>query len=286
MTATDASGTHSGHRAAPADPAVRAHTAGRPGEARWVRAVGRVGIASRGVVYLLLGYLAFDIAIHGNSPAQTNGVGALRELEARSGGTLLLGILAAGLACYAAWRLFTSLIGPGGAVARLSSLVVGVIYAVLCVQAVELASGGSAKGGASSNPGPWVARVMRWPGGMVTIEVVGAVVIGAGLGLGAWGLFRRYQKKLAIERLGRRWQPLVKLLGGYGDLARGALVVLIGVYLVEAALESNASKAKGVDQTLLSLVHHPFGALAIGVISVGLVSCGIFGFFDARLRRL
>ena len=48
--------------------------------------VGRIGIASRGVIYLLLAYLAFDIARHGSAPAQTSSTGALQELEARTGG--------------------------------------------------------------------------------------------------------------------------------------------------------------------------------------------------------
>jgi hypothetical protein len=50
----------------------------------WVRTVGRIGIASRGVIYLLLAYLAFDIARHGSAPTQTSSTGALQELEART----------------------------------------------------------------------------------------------------------------------------------------------------------------------------------------------------------
>ena len=44
---------------------------------------GRIGMASRGVIYLLLAYLAFDVARHGSAPTQTSSTGALQELEAR-----------------------------------------------------------------------------------------------------------------------------------------------------------------------------------------------------------
>ncbi len=252
----------------------------------WVRAAGRIGIASRGVIYLLLAYLAFDIARHGSAPTQTSSTGALQELEARTGGTLLLVVLAIGLSCYAAWRLFDVVTGANGTIRRVSSLVVGIIYGVLCVRAVELVVGHSASGGASSNPEPWVARVMGWPGGTAAIEVAGAGLVAAGVGLAGWGLFRRYDKNLALERVSRPWQTAIRTVGGFGDVARGTLIVLFGVYLISAAVTSNPAQAKSVDQTLRNLVHHPFGALAIGAIALGLLSFGIFSFCDARLRRL
>ena len=127
---------------------------------------------------------------------------------------------------------------------------------------------------------------MGWSGGTVAIEVAGAVLVGGGIALAAWGLLHRYDKHLALERLSRPWQKAVKVLGGFGDLARGSLLALIGAYLIEAAATSDPARAKSIDQTLRTLVHHPFGALAIGAIALGLLSFGIYSFFDARLRRL
>ena len=256
------------------------------GASTWVRTAGRIGIASRGVIYLLLGYLAFDIARHGHAPTQTSSTGALQEVQARAGGKLVLVVLAIGLGCYAAWRLFDAVTGANGAIKRVSSLVVGLVYGVLCFKAVELVAGGSASGGASSNPEPWVAKVMRWSGGTVAIEVAGAGLVVAGVGLGIWGVFHRYDKSMALERVSRPYQRAIRILGGFGEVARGVLVALFGVYLIAAGATSDPTHAKSVDQTLRALVHHPFGALAIGAIALGLVSFGVFSFFDARLRRL
>ena len=252
----------------------------------WLRTVGRIGIASRGVIYLLLAYLAFDIARHGSAPAQTSSTGALQELEARTGGKLLLVVLAIGLGCYAAWRLFDAFAGANGAMRRVLALAVGIIYGILCVRAVELLAGHSASGGASSNPQPWVAKVMGWSGGTLAIGLAGAGLVAAGLGLAGWGLFHRYDKNLALERVSRPWQMAIRILGGFGDVARGSLVALFGVYLIAAGVTSNPAQAKSVDQTLRALVYHPFGALAIAVIAFGLLAFGFFSFFDARLRRL
>ena len=256
------------------------------GAPSWVGTVGRIGIASRGVIYLLLAYLAFDIARHGSAPTQTSSIGALQELEARTGGKLLLVVLAVGLGCYAAWRLLDVVTGANGPMRRVSSLAVGIIYGVLCVRAVELVGGHAASGGASSNPQPWVAKVMGWSGGTVAIEVAGAGLVVAGAGLAAWGLFHRYDKNLALERVSRPWQMAIRILGGFGDVARGSLVALFGVYLIAAGVTANPAQAKSVDETLRALVYHPFGALAIGVIALGLLAFGFFSFFDARLRRL
>ena len=261
---------------------------GRHDERGWVRIAGRVGIASRGVIYLLLAYLALDIARHGSAPTQTSSTGALQELESRSGGKFLLVVLAVGLGCYAAWRLFDAVTGSsrGGAARRISSFSVGMIYAALCVRAVQLVAGHPTSGGASSNPEPWVAKIMGWSGGTVAIEMAGAVLLGAGVGLGAWGLLHRYEKSLALERISHPWRTTVKILGGFGNLARGSILILVGVYLIEAAVTADPAQAKSVDQSLRTLVHHPFGALALGAIALGLLSFGIFSFFDARLRRL
>lgn len=256
-------------------------------EARgWVCTVGRIGIAARGVIYLLLAYLAFDIARHGSAPTQTSSTGALQELESRTGGKLLLVVLAIGLGCYAVWRLFDVVTGTNGAVRRLSSLAVGIIYGVLCIRAAELVAGHSASGGASSNPEPWVARIMGWPGGTLAIEVAGGGLVAAGVGLAAWGLLHRYDKNLDLERVSRPWQRAIRILGGFGDLARGSLIALFGVYLIAAGVTSNPAQAKSVDQTLRALVHHQFGALAIEVIALGLFAFGVFSFFEGRLRRL
>jgi hypothetical protein len=252
----------------------------------WVRTVGRVGIASRGVIYLLLAYLAFDIARHGSAPTQTSSTGALQELESRAGGKLLLLLLAIGLGCYAGWRLFDAVVGQTGAIKRLSSLAVGIVYGFLLVRAAMLLDGHSTGGGASSNPEPWVATIMRWSGGTVAIELAGGVLLAAGVGLAGWGFLRRYEKTLALERLSQRWQTAVKVLGGLGDLARGCLLSLLGVYLIEAAVTANPAQAKSVDQALRALVHRPFGALAIGAIALGLLSFGMFSLIEARLRRL
>jgi uncharacterized membrane protein YidH (DUF202 family) len=252
----------------------------------WVHAIARAGIASRGVIYLALAYLAFDIARHGSAPTQTTSTGALQEVRSRPGGTALIVVLAFGLACYGSWRLLDALTQRRGAAKRVSSFVIAVVYFGLCAQAVRLISGQASNNGASSNPVPLVAKVLRWSGGPAIVEVTGVVLVGAGAALAIWGIVHRFEKDLALERIGRKTQQLVKVLGGMGDAARGFLVILVGIYLIKAGFASNPNQAKSVDESLKALVHHPYGAIAIGLVALGLLCFAFYSFFDARLRRL
>ncbi len=117
---------------------------------------------------------------------------------------------------------------------------------------------------------------------MVAIYVIGAALLGAGVGLGVWGVFHRYEKSLAMERVSAPWRATIKVLGAFGDLARGSVLVLVGLYLIEAAVTADPAQAKSVDQALRTLVHHHFGALALGAIALGLLSFSLFSFADAR----
>ena len=252
----------------------------------WVQAMGRIGIGSRGVIYFILAYLAFDIARHGRAPAQATSTGALEEVGHRSGGSALLVVLAVGLGCYAIWRLFDAAVGNEGAVKRLGSLAIAIIYCGLLARAIELAAGHQASGGTSANPQPLVVKVLGWPAGREIVGVGGAAFVGAGVGLGLWGLLHRYSKSLALERVSRGWRRMIRTLGALGDIARGFILALVGAYLIGTAASGNSSQAKGVDQALKALVHHPYGALLIGFVALGLLCFGGYSFFDAGLRRL
>ncbi len=252
----------------------------------WIQTMARIGIGTRGVIYVILAYLSFDIARHGRAPAQANSTGALEEVGHRIGGPALLIVLAFGLGSYAIWRLFNAATSREGAVKRIGSLAIAVIYFGLLARAIELATGQSTSGGASSNPEPLVVRVLRWPAGKEIVGVGGAALVTAGVGLGLWGIIHRYSKSLALERLSRGWRRTVRTLGSLGDLARGFLLALVGVYLISTAATGNPSQVKGLDQALKALVHRSYGVIVIGSVALGLLFFGLYSFFDARLRRL
>ena len=74
--------------------------------------LARAGIATRGVIYAIIGVLAIKLAF-GSGGKTTNQQGALAEIAKQPFGKALLILTAIGLAGYAIWRLVRAAIGHG-----------------------------------------------------------------------------------------------------------------------------------------------------------------------------
>src|SRR3954465_260589 len=66
--------------------------------------LARLGYAARGIVYVIVGFLALLAAL-GPGGATTDSKGALQSLIAKPFGTLLLARVAIGLVFFAGWRI-------------------------------------------------------------------------------------------------------------------------------------------------------------------------------------
>jgi MFS family permease len=77
------------------------------GSNTWVERMARLGLTAKGVVYLLLGILAFmaafEMGSRRNDEADSNGV--LLFIREWPGGTWFLGMLILGLLSFSAWRV-------------------------------------------------------------------------------------------------------------------------------------------------------------------------------------
>ena len=73
----------------------------------WLRAGSRFGLACRGTVYLLVGYLALRLAlaVHGRTGAPASSAGAVQVAVSPAWGRIPLVLLVAGLAAYALTQL-------------------------------------------------------------------------------------------------------------------------------------------------------------------------------------
>jgi uncharacterized protein DUF1206 len=71
----------------------------------WVRVLGRMGYAASGIVFVVTGALLMIAALHSN-PAEARGLGgALAAIQAKSYGSALLAIVAAGLFAFGAFGI-------------------------------------------------------------------------------------------------------------------------------------------------------------------------------------
>jgi len=259
----------------------------------WAETLERFGFVAKGIVYFIIGLLAGRAAI-GDGGATTDRSGALHAIYDQPFGKLLLTVVAIGLLCYALWSWIRAAYDPErkgsdakGVVTRLSYVVIGFSYAALAIASLQLVLG-TGSGGKSSDTTTrdWTARLLDLPFGPLLVAVVAAVVAG----LGGYQLYRAYkasfEKHLSLSGLSTRTREIVVALGRGGYAAQGVVFIIIGVFLLVAAIHHNASKARGVGGALAELTHQSYGHVLLGIVALGLMAFGLFALVEARWRRL
>ncbi len=253
-------------------------------------ALGRPGLAARAVVYLVLAVLTFDIAFDRSSPTRATGGGALADVVRQPGGRALLTLLSLGLLCYASWRVMQAVgrdaSGGTSGWKRLGWAAIALVYVGLLYQAVHILLGRPGSGGPSNHPVSAAARVLAWSGGPLWLGLAGAAMVVGGAVLGVWGVARDHREELTAHRPDRRVASGARLLGAFGNVTRGALVVAIGIYLLLAATTDDPLHVRSLDTVLLTTAHQPAGPVWLGLAATGLVAYAAFSAVEARHRRL
>ncbi len=251
--------------------------------------MARLGYGARGIVYCLVGGLALLAAF--GSGGQTGGSrSALQSLLSQPFGKAWLVLIALGLFGFAAWRIVEALTDADHRGSewkalgiRAAHLVSGGIYAGLAVFALNLAFGSAGGGGEDQAAQSWTAWLMAQPFGQWLVGLVGVGVAAAGLGFIWKGWRGDVMMRLALPSGAGRW---VLPLGRLGYAARGVVFVLLGGFLILAALHSNSSEVHGLGGALQSLQAQPFGWILLGIVAAGLFAFGVFGLVQARYRHL
>ena len=250
----------------------------------------RAGLATRGVVYVLIGVLALKLAL-GDGGKATNQQGALQTIGQQPFGTVLLILVAIGLAGYACWRLLRAAIGRGpegsdDAKARIDGLVSGIAYAGLAVTAVKILAGSGGGGGGASDPDKATGGVLGWPGGTWLVALVGAIIIGVGLEQGYKAVKKKFLEDSKTGEMSYRVRRWFTALGVAGYLARMVIFTLIGYFLIKAAIDYDPDEAIALDGALAHLGQTSYGPVLLGVVAAGLVCFGVYSIADARFRRV
>lgn len=263
-------------------------TARRASDSPAARALARAGLTARGVLYILIGWVAILVAL-GQTSRQADQQGALQLLAAQPYGLISLWLLGIGFAGYALWRLSEAAFGVTGeqnsAGARLKSLGRAVVYAFFAYLTFKIISGAGG-GNQTRKQQDVTATVMHHAGGRWLVGLVGLVVVIAGLVLVADGIRRKFLKYLRLSQASPRTRRVVKWLGIIGTASRGAVFALAGVLVIEAAATYKPSKAGGIDKALLTLRNQPFGEFLLILAALGLITFGIYGLCEARWRKV
>lgn len=252
--------------------------------------VARLGFAARGLVYILIGWLALDAAISGHEAADNQG--ALGSLADTQLGRIILAFCALGFAGYAFWRLTEAVMDPADRSQTLkgrferaayvasagANISLSIIAGKLAFQQARAQSGSPGDESAQS----WSAWLLAQPGGVPLLILVGLLLFATA----AAQAIKAYKARFD-ELNGQVPAPdYVRWIGRLGYGARALVFATIGWLLISAALNYQPEQAGGLGEALDKMRTQPKGAVILGIVGIGLGLFGIFSLLEARFRNL
>jgi hypothetical protein len=262
-------------------------SARRASNSQAAHVLARAGLTARGVIYILIGWVAVLVAL-GKSSREADQSGALQLLAGKSYGLVSLWLLAIGFAAYALWRLSEAAFGvtgeKPGAGPRLKSLARAVVYAGFAYLTFTVIAGKAHS--QSGRQQDVTATAMQHPAGRVLVGIVGLVIVACGVVLVVEGARKKFMKYLQTARMSAKVRRGVKMLGMTGTIARGVVFALVGVLVIDAAVTHKAAESGGIDKALLTLRNQPFGEFLMLLAALGLLVFGIYGLCEARWRKV
>jgi multisubunit Na+/H+ antiporter MnhC subunit len=250
-----------------------------------VTKVGRFGVAGLGVVYLLVAWLAAQVALGGSDKSADN-TGALKELAENSFGTVLLAVLAVAFAAYAVWQVIQAAADfhhvtddRKRTLKRVAAVAKALIGVALSISSFRLVAGSGQKD-SSEQQKDLTARLLGAPGGQALVVVIGVAVVA----FAAFLAYRAWTRSF-LEKLDRRPSHRVELLGVAGYLARAVVFGVLGVLVVVAGLRDEASRSRGLDAALKTLADQPYGTALLLATALGLAAFGVYELITARHAR-
>ena len=220
----------------------------------------------------------------------------MQEAVAPAWGRATLVLLVAGLAAYALTQLIEAVFRPSRATGamgawrqRAVSLWGCLLYLVFCLSTARLLAGTPAKQTAASEQlqdTDVIAVLLRTGWGRALLVLAGVLAVVAGVEIGRRSVRLDFRERFTAERMPRALAVLTRALGGVGCVARAIVVVLVGVFVVKAAVLSSAKQAKGLDAVFRSVAGSACGSWLLALLASGLLCYGLYCLIEARYRDL
>lgn len=250
----------------------------------WFERLVRVGLASYGIVHLLIGWLALQLAF-GDSSGAPDQEGALHQIAAEPYGEVLLWVIAVGLFAMAAWQAIEAFVGHSGrdnpkrTFKRVTSGGKALIYTALALSSAKTALQSKSK---SASKDSMTAKLMDLPLGRFLVLAVGLVIVGVGVALIVKGAKKKFKRDLEARATSGPSGSTVVRLGQVGYIAKGVSLGVVGGLFVWAAATYDADKAGGLDVALRKLLDTGVGPWLLALVAAGIVCFGAFCFAWAR----
>jgi hypothetical protein len=256
-------------------------------ERKSIEKLAQVGLIAKGIVYVLVGFIAFFAAFNiGNRSENVSQDSAFSFVEDLPAGNLLLWALAVGLLCYSAWRMIQTFRKSDGeqikTAKRFRYFFSGLAYLLLTFSVVRFALDQGSGGGDKNQK--MAGEMMTKPFGTWLVLIAGLIFAAVGIYQIWYGLSEKYKKHVQSFNLHTAASTLLLRSGKIGYVARGVVWLLISYMLTRAGLHHNSSEAGSTDKAF-QILENSMGPYIAGVLGLGLVAYGIFSFIRARYDR-
>src|SRR4051812_6794428 len=189
----------------------------------------------------MIGVIALKIAF-GSSGTQADRRGALHTLTTSTFGKVVVVVAAVGFLGYALWRLTEAVWGhrdDDGAKRfgkRAVSLFRAGLYGWFAISAILLVAGANTSGSDKTSR-TWTAGLMGQPYGRYVVIAAGIGFFGVGAALVWRGVTTKFEEKLKVSEMSHGMRRAVESIGLAGNIARGVVFGIVGIFLVIAAGE-------------------------------------------------
>jgi hypothetical protein len=262
--------------------------------------LARVGVAARGVVFLILGYLVVRIAFGALGSSSTrhsaSGPGVAQAIAAQPGGRFVLVLLGAGLLLYAAFSALDAILHHddeddpakrwGNRFVSAAGVVVYGAFAVYCVYAGLAGADHQSAQQSDNQQAQWSAKVLSWPAGELWLGLLAVVLFVIAGFLAVEAVRRKFMERLERSRMSRRGQRFAVATGCAGLIGRAALFATVGWFVMSAAIEDDPKHGQGADGAARLLADNGAGGAFLVVIAAALAAYGLYLFAEARYRKV
>jgi hypothetical protein len=260
----------------------------------WVKSFAKIGLIAKGIVYCIVGVLAFMAAfnIGGGTAQAADKKGVFQTILEQPFGKFLLALVSIGLFFYALWRIFQALKdtenkgnGLKGLSRRGSYLFSGAVYGALAFYAAKLVMGSHQSQGSDSRQ-TLAQKLLEQPFGAWLAGAVAIGIILTGLNQIYRGWSGKYKKKVQSAGLKHETEAVLIRAGKFGYVARGIVWIIIGYLFLQAALHANPKEAGGTGRAFQFLEEASYGPFLLGAVAVGLFCYGVFMFMRAKYQPI
>ncbi|MFC4943207.1 DUF1206 domain-containing protein [Pseudonocardia sp. GCM10023141] len=261
------------------------------GDSKPLEVLARVGLIAYGIVHLLIGWLALQIA-WGSAGGSADTSGAMKTVAEQPFGKILLWLVAIGLVALALWQASEAIWGYRhlDGVQRIRKQITNgakaLIYAGLGASAVSVALGSGSGSSSSQTQQHTTAGVLAWPAGQVIVVAAALIIIAVGVAGVVKGITMSFAEEIDTSSMPPALRTGVARLGQVGYITKGVALAVVGGLLGYAAITFDQQKSQGLDGAVQAILAQPFGRFLLTAVALGFIAFGLFAILQSRYRRM